>query len=210
MGLGNFSGEDESKSSDSRNGGGSRKYVKISKQEFEEFLDTLPVAFEPVTRDPSGEYVYQTTGAPLEVDNVRIRVYSTIQKGSDTGRGKGDDAIRTVLYDIENREIVGGRKKTLRIESWRSNLEPKIMELADEAQSMITKCAVCNKGWLREVDGQYGEFLGCSNYPDCEFMCYEYEDGKFIARTSKDGTAEFANSRQEAREKLWDELNSHV
>ena len=203
MGLGNFKDDNEDDNTSSRNEDGARKYVKITRDEFEEFLEELPFEFAVVDRDPSGEFVYQTTGAPITKSNIRVRVYSTIQKGSDTGRDKGDDAIRTVLYDTENREVVGGRKKTLRIETWRSNLEPKIRELVDEADKHLERCVVCNNGWLRIVDGQYGEFLGCSNYPDCEFMCYEYEDGKYIARTSKDGTAEFADSQEEARKKLW-------
>ena len=210
MGLGNFSNDNGEERSGTSKSGGSRKYVKIEGEEFIQFLESLPVEFEEVSDRRSGERVYQTTGAPIGVDHVRVRVYSTIQKGAEKGRDKGDDAIRTVLYDTRGDAIVGGRKKTLRIETWESNLRPKIMELVDEAVEYLTECHVCNKGWLRQKEGEYGEFLGCSHYPDCEFMCFEYEDGKYVARTSKDGEAGFGSSLDEARENLWDELDPHV
>jgi DNA helicase-4 len=31
------------------------------------------------------------------------------------------------------------------------------------------RCPLCKKGWLREIEGRYGFFLGCSEYPMCRY-----------------------------------------
>jgi len=31
------------------------------------------------------------------------------------------------------------------------------------------QCPSCNEGYLIARNGRYGRFLGCSNYPDCEY-----------------------------------------
>ena len=32
----------------------------------------------------------------------------------------------------------------------------------------VEKCPRCD-GWLREIDGRYGPFLGCTKYPVCDY-----------------------------------------
>jgi DNA helicase-4 len=31
------------------------------------------------------------------------------------------------------------------------------------------RCPECQKGWLRQLDGKFGAFLGCSDYPTCKY-----------------------------------------
>jgi ssDNA-binding Zn-finger/Zn-ribbon topoisomerase 1 len=35
---------------------------------------------------------------------------------------------------------------------------------------MENQCPRCNKGLLKLREGKYGQFYGCSNYPNCKFV----------------------------------------
>lgn len=36
-------------------------------------------------------------------------------------------------------------------------------------QELLGKCPSCGNGYLRAKAGQYGKFIGCSNYPGCRY-----------------------------------------
>ncbi|MFH1694519.1 MAG: topoisomerase DNA-binding C4 zinc finger domain-containing protein [Patescibacteria group bacterium] len=40
---------------------------------------------------------------------------------------------------------------------------------AKRYDSLERKCPSCDVGYLRVKNGQYGKFIGCSNYPKCEY-----------------------------------------
>jgi len=52
-------------------------------------------------------------------------------------------------------------------------------------------CPSCDTGELRRINGQYGAFYGCSNYPDCTFSepvkCPKCHIGKLKLKTSQYG-----------------------
>lgn len=172
MGLEDFASDD---SEDNNGSSSQREYVRITKDEFEEFLNDVGLGWWLTDEDSKGtrkeqnfsqEYIY---GIPLSVapDSLELRLFSTIDKRTDVCRDKGTDAIRLVIWDNKEFVPVGGRKKTLRIKTWRKNLQKKIKELKEDWDTYTTECDQCN-GWLVKREGEYGEFLGCSRYPRCK------------------------------------------
>lgn len=139
-------------------------YEQISQAEFEEFLDGF-AQFEEVEMEETDEVVYVIN---LPADDLELRIFSSLQDGH--ARRRGSDAIRTVIWSTEHSIPVTGREKTLRIETWRSNLEPKIRDLMGNWREHVPgKCSECGTGVLQHRDGSFGEFLGCSNYPQCDY-----------------------------------------
>lgn len=159
MGLGDFT-SDES---------GSKEYVRITREEFEDFLSEH-YGWENLS--VSGEYakfnrelVYQIKGIGNE--DLQLRVYSSVDKRTDKARDKGSDAIRTIIWSLELDRPIGGRTRTHRIHTWRKNLKKKIDSLLDEWEDNVHRCGECGN-WMVKREGEYGEFLGCSAYPDCD------------------------------------------
>lgn len=103
---------------------------------------------------------------PLDEPNLSIYLFSSINSRTEQARDKGTDAIRTVIWDHDAGRPIGGKKRTNRIKTWRKNLKKKILELHNEWGEHVTECDVCGS-WLVEREGEYGKFLGCTNYPDC-------------------------------------------
>ena len=86
-----------------------------------------------ITDTNCNEYVfdYSVNSNP----NVIIRVYSSIHKNSDTARGVGQDAIRTMALlkisdgpPIQVRGLVASLR-TNRTTNWRINLKARIVEV---------------------------------------------------------------------------------
>jgi len=144
----------------------SRRYVAPTKEEFEDCLSETDLTWQIVDLDDVYEYVYES----LEItpdDDVALRTYSTISTDTDIAREKGSDAIRLVMYDKETHRNMGGRKKTLRIKTYCKNLRKKIRSINNKTMEYIVQCDNCgNFMVIRNSD--YGEFMGCRSYPDCE------------------------------------------
>lgn len=172
MGLEDFASDD---SEDNNGSSSQREYVRITKEEFEEFLTLVDNSWGIVSEDEeankelrnfSREYIYKMPlrDAPEE---LQLRIFSTIDKRTDVCRDKGADAIRCVIWDSKEFHPVGGRKKTLRIKTWKKNLRNKIEELKADWEEHTTPCDECGS-WLVKREGEYGEFLGCIRYPRCD------------------------------------------
>lgn len=167
IGDGDLFGSDESESSSSSS---KKKYVVITRDEFEEALEETKIDWHRLDLKKVGEWVYQSGRLHNVPSVVVVRTYSTIDKRTNKGRGKGDDAIRSVLWDVEQGRPVGGRRKTLRIQTWKSNLIPKLNELIEEASSIVTTCDRCGSHMvIRKNSKTEEEFLGCSRYSDCTY-----------------------------------------
>lgn len=149
---------------------GQKDFVRFTKDEFEQFLDSLNHKFEEI-KHPSGEYVYEHSGIIPDHPDVCIRIFSTVDKSTNVSRDKGSDAIRTTVWDKKSEMNIGGRTKTLRIKTWKENLEPKIVDIINDTKSRVTECKDedCKTGWLIEREGKYGSFLGCTRYPSCNY-----------------------------------------
>ena len=75
---------------------------------------------------------------------------------------------------------------------------PFLMEVAEiprvKSELHITltdPCPECDTGELRRRIGKYGAFMGCSNYPSCDYttpvICPKCEKGKLVTKQSKYG-----------------------
>ena len=142
----------------------SSTYVRITGNEFEEFIRDVVPSARRVRVPGVGENVYDL---PLPADDLTIRVFSTIQGGE--GRDRGADAIRCVIWNHEAGEPVGGRRKTLRIGTWRKNLRAKIEDLyANWRDHEHGAYPECRRGVLveRTPSGpqDWDPFLACSDW----------------------------------------------
>lgn len=184
MGLGSFKGGDDDSEENTQKSRDAGKYRRITEEEFEDFLDSLWYNWHEANPDDDGfrkfsrEKVYSIPPLNTRVDDaVTILVFSTIDVRTGKARDKGQDAIRSVIWDTNLQKPIGGRKKTLRIQTWKSNLRPKLEELVEETSSYLHSCSECGVGWMVKRDGPYGEFLGCVRYPKCENKEQIEDDG---------------------------------
>lgn len=161
--------------SDTNNENGSnsnRRYERISLVGFEQALDELPYEFHAVSGDDARrfdkEYVYAAdVDSFLAPKDLEVRVYSSIDKRTNMSRDKGKDAIRTVVYSRDRGRMVGGKRHTKRTPGWARRLREKVEELMQDWEETVDICDECGD-YMVKREGQYGEFLGCLNYPDCE------------------------------------------
>ncbi len=90
-------------------------------------------------------------------------------------------------------------KRGVFILSNQKKISPFALELAEidrvKASSLLPKrnnpCPECDTGELARRVGKFGAFMGCSNFPDCDFTspvtCPECGSGKLVNRESKYG-----------------------
>jgi hypothetical protein len=230
MGLGNLiDGGDDDDESDSNTSGSSsstsstepkkenqskRKYERITYDEFRDFLDDLRYGFYENDDVEGGERVFESEGLMPFDDDVILRIYSTIPKHGQGARDRGDDAIRTVVWSREEERPIGGRTKTLRIQTWRKNLREKIESIMEETQQYVTECPVCltypftrDHGFLVEKSGKYGPIVGCTNYPECSVMLTSTKNDKFKVRESQNSEWMYADTEQKVLEKLREKVD---
>lgn len=139
-----------------------RQYVSIDESEFKDFLGTA-CSYREVSDMKAKEVVF---AIDLPHPDLEIRIFSTLEKGKS--RDKGSDAIRTVIWHVEQDAPVGGRTKTLRIETWKKNLLSKIVDIMKNWRNeWHGECQECG-GVMVERSGKYGDFLGCTSYPNCK------------------------------------------
>lgn len=169
MGLGDMipdDGENEPSSGD-ENGGTDKKYVRPTREDMEEFFRKRPETYKYVDVENTKELVFETEDFLFLTPHIVLRVFSTVDERSGKARDKGSDAIRTVVWDKNLDHPVGGRTKTLRIKTWRKNLNNKIDDLMASQSDYVQRCPQCND-FMVIRSGKYGDFWGCRNYPDCE------------------------------------------
>lgn len=162
MGLGDIAPED--------NGGSDSEYKRITREEFQDFLSEHYLWERVYTEDdPSLKFTKELVYVIKEIDydTLQLRVYSTIDIRTGKARNKGEDAIRTVMFDTEKGKPVGGRTRTHRIQTWEKNLKKKIDSLVEDWEHILVKCDECGD-WMVKRDGEYGEFYGCMSYPECQ------------------------------------------
>jgi hypothetical protein len=141
-------------------------YVRITEDAFDAFMTGL-ADYDVVDEPGTAEKVYELQ---LPHEDLGIRVYSTIERGE--GRDRGEDAIRCVVWHNGRGCPVGGRRKTLRIDTWRENLGGKIEDLyASWREHWHGVCPECGEGLLVEREPGRGDdwaaFLACTEYPAC-------------------------------------------
>ena len=138
----------------------SSRYTEIDRMEFEDFVHSLNFK-QIIPGHPCKELVYE---CKLAV-GTRIRIYSTLTEEYGV-RGKGNDAIR-VLCVAGVDDIFHNTKRVHRTQNWRKSILNRIDSIYEEMPQPKT-CTECTDGILLPKKGKFGEFLGCSNYPNCK------------------------------------------
>jgi len=105
---------------------GTMEYIKFNKEELEA---NLPKDFEIIDA-PGFEYIYQI---PSVSKNISLRMYSSIDKKTNTCRSSGKDRIRLVLMNTTNEQPVSKGVGINRVgdskESFFSRLTGRVQEL---------------------------------------------------------------------------------
>jgi len=166
MGLGDLN-PDDNETNSSTASGDQRRYVQPDINDFREFLDELDYEFRREPEARSTEIVFESAELAPSYNGVVLRLFSTIDHRTGKARSKGSDAIRCLVWDKHHGKPVGGRKKTLRIKTWRKNLREKIQSLMAEGDRVVEVCEECGRRMVIR-DGKYGEFYSCTGYPDCD------------------------------------------
>lgn len=61
------------------------------------------------------------------------------------------------------------KKKIAQVNGWSPESDLSVKKESEDSSHKETDiCPKCG-GMLREVNGKFGKFLGCSNYPKCKF-----------------------------------------
>lgn len=147
--------------------GGGKRFVQITREDFETFLKRRPEYWGPVSPPRVNEMVYRTAQFAPQDDDLSLWCYSSIDKTTGHARKKGSDAIRLVAVYNDNVHLKYGEKKTLRIQTWRKNLSKKITSMIQRGKDGIMFCPDCGDVMVRR-EGKYGEFWGCNSYPKCQ------------------------------------------
>lgn len=140
-------------------------YTRITEGEMDDVL--LSNGFEVVDLDGVNEKVYQFNFDTKSGETLGIRVYSSIDLRTGDSRGCGNDAIRVTMMWKDGGEwkAIGSSKRVNRIQTWKKNLENRLNTWSTMLEG---RCGDCGAP-LRKRSGEYGEFLGCSRYPDCDY-----------------------------------------
>lgn len=98
-------------------------YTEISLEDMDKFLKRAFRALRPKQGTQGSEIVYDLQVSP----NVSIRVLTSIRRGSASGRGVGEDAIRVMLVSAKNADSLTKHPPIVkRTQNWRDNLQDRI------------------------------------------------------------------------------------
>lgn len=133
-------------------------YTEISADEMRNFFESRGYEKTRRPRDKEDSYVRRSTDSML-----MIRVFSSMV--DDRQRGKGEDAIRCNLMDVEADIPIWSMTKTLRLSTWQSNLLPKL-EPFEEILRLNKRCPVCGNCMVpKESTWNPGTvFWGCLSF----------------------------------------------
>lgn len=148
------------------------RYVEISESEMAALMEDQ-LGFDQEFIPGTTEIVWQR-----QVENeagkkfpYAVRVYSSIAYGSS--RGCGEDAIRVVIINLDTGRPIKlqptkgkAGKRIYRTKGAMTNLNTRIRESVAYVTNPSNQCPDCNSLMVSR-NGKYGEFLGCTNYPDC-------------------------------------------
>ena len=138
-------------------------YVKIDGTEMEEVLEER-IAGTEVDCPRTKERVWDVK-TPKE--RLRVRVFSSIDKRTNESRDCGEDAIRVVMWDVEAGKPIGGEKRTHRTPGWDERMVKKIAKMLVSWRKFDKTCPSCGSS-MAQREGPYGEFWGCTSYPNCK------------------------------------------
>ena len=135
------------------------RYVQINYSKFKELMDTM--SFNEVQIDGTFERVWVYA---IKNTNFQIRIYSTISINETVSRGSGSDAIRCMIYDTVNNNILKLEKRVHRTASALVNTRARCRELYKHVRAH--KCS-CGGVMIQRTSKHDHVFMGCSNFPKC-------------------------------------------
>tara|TARA_B100001013_G_scaffold289958_1_gene189783 strand:+ start:36 stop:551 length:516 start_codon:yes stop_codon:yes gene_type:complete len=123
--------------------------------------------YERVVKHYNSEDMMQA----LRGDGFRyaIRVYSSVDRRTNTTRDSGQDAIRVTLYDLFKERPVRVEKRVNRTQNALVNMRTRAREMWQYVSSKSNTCPTCKSLLVkRTAKRTKKQFLGCSNYPECK------------------------------------------
>lgn len=110
-------------------------YKLVTRKEVEEVLSAERGWRKSAVK--AGEYVYDW---PVKRwPGVVIRVYTSVDKETDTSRGVGRDAIRVCVVDIPNSRGVLKARRVHRTLNWRTNLRKRVEGMLRHVDDVMSK-----------------------------------------------------------------------
>jgi hypothetical protein len=144
------------------------RYRPFIRQDFEaEIIGEMK--FQPMRVEGALEFAYHriVTNGPFPSKRFDIQVYSTVDLRTGMTRDTGKDAIRVMLRDIElNRTVL--EWKVLRTQGAFRMTRQRCQEAWGYVMNPSHHCPDCG-ALLTARKGKRGDFLGCTNYPNCRF-----------------------------------------
>ena len=138
-------------------------YVEVTREDFEAQMTEM--GFDRIDVSGTGELVYER-----KIPNTKfgVRILSSISKHTGVSRDVGADAIRVTLWDYNKDKPIKIEKRVHRT----GTVEGVLQRTRDRAREIWGECSKnkcsCGDGVMVKRKGSRGEFLGCSNYPDCK------------------------------------------
>lgn len=150
-----------------------KKVDSMSGEEFEDFLQVhfskqgYKASLTPKTADYGADLVLKKNKEKIVVQakrwKNRVGVEAVQQAVASTAYYKADRAmVVTNSYFTENAKALA---KANKVELWDRN---SLVDLINKNNLVNERCPKC-KGELVKRTGMYGDFLGCANYPKCNF-----------------------------------------
>jgi hypothetical protein len=143
-----------------KNGDDIMPAVTITKAEMDAVLTAR--GFTIIESDRALEYTYQRSMPYQEIDYY-VRIYSSIDKRTDTSRPVATDAIRLIVLN-EQGYTISKEGRVNRTKGWEIRLNARI----DNWVNTLYLCPQCTHP-LRKRMGKFGVFMGCSAYPNCGY-----------------------------------------
>ena len=140
-------------------------YTRITETEMDNIL--LENGFEAIDIPGTKEKAYQFEFDTKSGERFALRIYSSIDLRTGDSRGCGNDAIRVMVMWKNGNEWtrIGSTKRVNRIQTWKKNLENRLNSWTSMLEGRCEDCGAP----LSKRRGEYGEFLGCARYPECNY-----------------------------------------
>ena len=137
-------------------------YVEISRNRFEAEMGDM--GFNHIRIPGTLEMVFERM---IPNSDFSVRIYSSIDPRTGVSRVVGSDAIRVILFNHKKDRGLKVEKRVNRTGT-EDNVLARTRSRAREIWGWYrdNKCS-CG-GVMVKRKGSKGEFLGCSNYPDCK------------------------------------------
>lgn len=143
------------------------RYVPITFQAFNAVMDTIGA--QQVFISGCWEHVWDrpvitNSGAQFKYN---IRIFSSVDVGTDVTRDKGKDAIRIALYNTATERCVGGAsKRVFRTKNALDSVVLRARAMFGEVINPEWHCPCCG-AFMVIRNGRNGDFKGCTRYPVC-------------------------------------------